>query len=213
VRKAPPLTRSPLRQEGPRLCLERRWKARRRFPALGIWADWDDAYLTLQRARAPRLGVFGQMVLAGPHLTGPQAVALRAPKLPQRPGRGQIDYPTATRPRFYVAFPGDRGYQRHGPGAGRAWHQPEQRSLWGLPPLGTRLPGGARSGDHTPWTLPANLAVSAERTLDYAICRAVRNRWRRARAAEATCQAPLDRGRRPLVESLQTAWGCAWKPL
>jgi isoleucyl-tRNA synthetase len=63
------------RQELPPLGLRRRAHAyaleqvegqRSGFRRWGIWADWDQPYLTLNKAyEAAQIGVFGQMVLAG----------------------------------------------------------------------------------------------------------------------------------------------------
>ncbi len=135
------------------------------FQRWGIWGDWDRPYLTLDKAyEAAQIAVFGRMVLAGHIYRGLKPVHW-SPSSRTALAEAELEYPEGhTSASVYVAFP-----------------------VVQVPPtLQTplRLAGieGPTDRDHreqlfvaiwttTPWTLPANLAVSVNGTLDYAICR------------------------------------------
>ncbi len=137
------------------------------FRRWGIWADWDQPYLTLQKHyEAAQIGVFGQMVLAGHIYRGLKPVHW-SPSSRTALAEAELEYPDGhTSPSVYVAFP-----------------------VVELPAgLGARLTAiGLTSAEAattpaagalavaiwttTPWTLPANLAVSVNGALDYAVCR------------------------------------------
>ncbi len=130
------------------------------FRRWGIWADWDRPYLTLDRAyEAAQIQVFGRMVLAGHIYRGLKPVHW-SPSSRTALAEAELEYPDGhTSPSVYVAFP--------------VVELPEA--------LAARLSGaGIAPGPEslavaiwttTPWTLPANLAVSVNGALDYAICR------------------------------------------
>jgi isoleucyl-tRNA synthetase len=135
------------------------------FRRWGIWADWDQPYLTLDKAyEAAQIGVFGQMVLKGHIYRGLKPVHW-SPSSRTALAEAELEYPDGhTSPSVYVAFP---VVELPAALAGR------------LRLLGIE---GATTSDHreqvfvaiwttTPWTLPANLAVSVNAALDYAICR------------------------------------------
>ena len=137
------------------------------FRRWGIWADWDQPYLTLQKHyEAAQIGVFGRMVLAGHIYRGLKPVHW-SPSSRTALAEAELEYPDGhTSPSVYVAFP-----------------------VVELPAgLGVRLTAiGLTSAEAattpaagalavaiwttTPWTLPANLAVSVNAALDYAVCR------------------------------------------
>ncbi len=135
------------------------------FQRWGIWGDWERPYLTLDKAyEAAQLAVFGRMALAGHIYRGLKPVHW-SPSSRTALAEAELEYPEGhTSASVYVAFP-----------------------VVAVPPsLQTplRLAGieGPTDRDHreqlfvaiwttTPWTLPANLAVSVNGTLDYAICR------------------------------------------
>ena len=138
---------------------------RRGFQRWGIWGDWQTPYLTLDKAyEAAQIAVFGRMALAGHIYRGLKPVHW-SPSSRTALAEAELEYPEGhTSASVYVAFP-----------------------VVEVPPsLQTplRLAGieGPTDRDHreqlfvaiwttTPWTLPANLAVSVNGTLDYAICR------------------------------------------
>lgn len=135
------------------------------FRRWGIWADWDEPYLTLQKSyEAAQIGVFGKMVLAGHIYRGLKPVHW-SPSSRTALAEAELEYPDGhTSPSVYVAFP--------------VVELPEP--VAGL--LAAAGIGGPTDAAHreqlfvaiwttTPWTLPANLAVSVNGQLDYAICR------------------------------------------
>ncbi len=135
------------------------------FRRWGIWADWDAPYLTLQKPyEAAQIGVFGRMVLAGHIYRGLKPVHW-SPSSRTALAEAELEYPDGhTSPSVYVAFP--------------VVELPEP--LAGL--LAAAGIDGPTDAAHreqlfvaiwttTPWTLPANLAVSVNGQLDYAICR------------------------------------------
>ena len=142
------------------------------FRRWGIWADWDQPYLTLQKPyEAAQIGVFGAMVLAGHIYRGLKPVHW-SPSSRTALAEAELEYPDGhTSPSVYVAFPvvalpGDADQWPHAAGlrlkladAGLALEQ-------------LTAPGGLAVAiwTTTPWTLPANLAVSVNERLDYAIC-------------------------------------------
>ncbi|MEB3303191.1 MAG: isoleucine--tRNA ligase [Cyanobacteriota bacterium] len=159
------LTPLELRRRAHAYALEQVALQRRGFQRWGIWGDWDRPYLTLDRAyEAAQIAVFGRMALAGHIYRGLKPVHW-SPSSRTALAEAELEYPDGhTSPSVYVAFP-----------------------VVEVPPtLQTplRLAGieGPTDHDHreqlfvaiwttTPWTLPANLAVSVNGALDYAICR------------------------------------------
>ncbi len=134
------------------------------FRRWGIWADWDRPYLTLNKDyEAAQIGVFAQMVLAGHIYRGLKPVHW-SPSSRTALAEAELEYPDGhTSPSVYVAFP--------------VVELPE--ALAGI--LAAAGIDGPTDASHreqlfvaiwttTPWTLPANLAVSVNGQLDYAIC-------------------------------------------
>jgi isoleucyl-tRNA synthetase len=159
------LTPLELRRRAHAYALEQMQGQRQGFRRWGIWADWETPYLTLNKEyEAAQIGVFGRMVLAGHIYRGLKPVHW-SPSSRTALAEAELEYPDGhTSPSVYVAFP-----------------------VVELPAaLAERLArvgiGGATSGGHreqlfvaiwttTPWTLPANLAVSVNGVLDYCLCR------------------------------------------
>ncbi|MEA5441740.1 isoleucine--tRNA ligase [Cyanobium gracile] len=135
------------------------------FRRWGIWADWDAPYLTLQKPyEAAQIGVFGRMVLAGHIYRGLKPVHW-SPSSRTALAEAELEYPDGhTSPSVYVAFP--------------VVELPEPVAEL-LAAAGIDGPTDAAHREQlfvaiwttTPWTLPANLAVSVNGQLDYAICR------------------------------------------
>jgi len=149
------LTPGSLREKAHAYALEQVEAQKSGFRRWGIWGDWDAPYLTLQKNyEAAQIGVFGRMVLAGHIYRGLKPVHW-SPSSRTALAEAELDYPDGhTSPSIYVAFP-----------------------VVGLPDgLERKLGPAARElavaiWTTTPWTLPANLAVSVNGNLDYAVCR------------------------------------------
>ena len=134
------------------------------FQRWGIWADWDQPYLTLQKEyEAAQIKVFGEMVLKGHIYRGLKPVHW-SPSSRTALAEAELEYPDGhTSPSVYVAFPAvevptllRETLQSHGvdlPADMAALGQALQVAIWTT----------------TPWTLPANLAVSVNERLDYAL--------------------------------------------
>jgi isoleucyl-tRNA synthetase len=159
------LTPLALRRRAHAYALEQVEGQRQGFRRWGIWADWDQPYLTLNKAyEAAQIGVFGRMVLAGHIYRGLKPVHW-SPSSRTALAEAELEYPDGhTSPSAYVAFPvvelpaALAGELRpHGIEGPTDHHHREQLfvAIWTT----------------TPWTLPANLAVAVNGALDYAICR------------------------------------------
>lgn len=100
------LTPIALRQKAHAYALEQVEGQKAGFQRWGIWADWDNAYLTLQKGyEAAQIGVFGQMVLAGHIYRGLKPVHW-SPSSRTALAEAELDYPDGhTSPSVYVAFP------------------------------------------------------------------------------------------------------------
>ena len=157
------LTPLALRRKAHAYALEQVEGQKSGFRRWGIWADWDQPYLTLQKNyEAAQIGVFGAMVLAGHIYRGLKPVHW-SPSSRTALAEAELEYPDGhTSPSVFVAFP--------------AVELPaalaEQLSAAGLAPEAATAAGGLAVAiwTTTPWTLPANLAVSVNERLDYAVC-------------------------------------------
>ncbi|MFM7435681.1 MAG: class I tRNA ligase family protein, partial [Vulcanococcus sp.] len=157
------LTPLSLRQKAHGYALEQVEGQKAGFRRWGIWADWDQPYLTLQKSyEAAQIGVFGAMVLAGHIYRGLKPVHW-SPSSRTALAEAELEYPDGhTSPSVFAAFP--------------AVELPEPLAAAlttaGLSADDATAPGGLAVAiwTTTPWTLPANLAVSVNGRLDYAIC-------------------------------------------
>ncbi|WP_368656133.1 isoleucine--tRNA ligase [Synechococcus sp. HK05] len=194
------LTPVSLRQKAHTYALEQVEGQKAGFRRWGIWADWDQPYLTLQKSyEAAQIGVFGAMVLAGHIYRGLKPVHW-SPSSRTALAEAELEYPDGhTSPSVYAAFP--------------AVELPEalaaQLIAAGLSAEAATAAGGLAVAiwTTTPWTLPANLAVSVNERLDYAIC---------AVAPQGDNAAPAVRHlvvAAELRESLETSLGLALTPL
>ena len=134
------------------------------FQRWGIWADWDQPYLSLQKEyEAAQIRVFGDMVLKGHIYRGLKPVHW-SPSSRTALAEAELEYPDGhVSPSVYAAFP-----VVELPGALRDCLQTEGIVL----PSETEDLGKAVQvaiWTTTPWTLPANLAVSVNERLDYAL--------------------------------------------
>lgn len=144
--------------------LKLRWKARdfalktvkeqaQGFKRYGVWGDWDNPYLTLNpEYEAAQVGVFGEMFLKGYIYRGLKPVHW-SPSSQTALAEAELEYPEGhTSDSIYVAFQ-------------MIDAAPTVKSL--LEPFLPHL--GVAIWTTTPWTIPANLAVSLNPELTYAI--------------------------------------------
>ena len=194
------LTPVSLRQKAHAYALEQVEGQKAGFRRWGIWADWDQPYLTLQKNyEAAQIGVFGAMVLAGHIYRGLKPVHW-SPSSRTALAEAELEYPDGhTSPSVYAAFP--------------VLELPEalaaQLCANGLPAEAATGAGGLAVAiwTTTPWTLPANLAVSVNGRLDYAICAvAARDEGAAPAASHLVVAAELREG-------LETSLGLTLTPL
>ncbi len=134
------------------------------FQRWGIWADWENPYLTLQKDyEAAQINVFGTMVLKGYIYRGLKPVHW-SPSSKTALAEAELEYPDNHYSNsIYASFP--------------VIHLPEslRKSIidQGLElPVSEKDLGSALKvaiWTTTPWTIPANLAVSVNDRLDYVI--------------------------------------------
>ena len=126
---------------------------RDQFKRYGIWADWDDSYVTMRPFyEAAQLRVFGRMVLNGHVYRGRKPVHW-SPSSRTALAEAELEYPEGhTSQSIYVAMP--------------------------LEILAPSLPDDVKAAldgsgvaiwTTTPWTIPANLAVAVNGQLEYAV--------------------------------------------
>ena len=123
------------------------------FKRYGIWGDWENPYLTLKpEYEAAQIGVFGQMMLKGYIYRGLKPVHW-SPSSKTALAEAELEYPEGHTSRsLYVAF------------------RMTSLSEAVKPALGEFLPDlGVAIWTTTPWTIPANLAVSLNPDLTYAV--------------------------------------------
>ncbi len=125
------------------------------FRRYGVWGDWDHPYITLDPAyEAAQIGVFGQMVLKGHIYRGLKPVYW-SPSSRTALAEAELEYPEGHTSRsIYVGFP----MVAH-------LHMPEviQPFMQDFGDLRIAI------WTTTPWTIPANLGISVNPELDYAI--------------------------------------------
>ena len=158
------LTPLDLRRKAHAYALQQVDNQRQGFRRWGIWADWERPYLTLNKDyEAAQIGVFGQMVAAGHIYRGLKPVHW-SPSSRTALAEAELEYPDGhTSPSVYVAFPvvevpAALAERLAAAGIGGPWQGEAEQlrvAIWTT----------------TPWTLPANLAVSVNGRLEYAICR------------------------------------------
>jgi isoleucyl-tRNA synthetase len=157
------LTPLELRRRAHAFALEQVELQKAGFRRWGIWADWDAPYLTLQKHyEAAQIGVFGAMVLAGHIYRGLKPVHW-SPSSRTALAEAELEYPEGhSSPSVTVAFPVVELPEALAASLGAA----------GLSAEAATAPGGLAVAiwTTTPWTLPANLAVSVNERLDYSIC-------------------------------------------
>ncbi len=123
------------------------------FQRMGIWAEWDKPYLTLQpEYEAAQIGVFGQMVLKGYIYRGLKPVHW-SPSSKTALAEAELEYPDHHVSRsIYAAFKVTQIVD-----GAKAILEPFQDDL------------SVAIWTTTPWTIPGNLAVAVNPELNYAI--------------------------------------------
>lgn len=147
------LTPLGIRQKAQEFALKTVDEQRESFKRYGVWGDWEHPYLTLKpEYEAAQIGVFGQMVLKGYIYRGRKPVHW-SPSSKTALAEAELEYPEGHTSRsVYAAF-----------------------EVTSLPPalqdpfdpfLGEL---GVAIWTTTPWTIPANLGVSVNPELVYAV--------------------------------------------
>lgn len=146
------LTPIKLRKKAQKFALKTVDQQREGFKRYGVWGDWDNPYLTLKpEYEAAQIEVFGKMVLKGHIYRGLKPVHW-SPSSQTALAEAELEYPEGhTSPSIYV------GFQMTGLGEGA------QSLAEYLPDLKVAI------WTTTPWTIPANLAVSVNPELTYAV--------------------------------------------
>jgi isoleucyl-tRNA synthetase len=133
------------RQQCATFALEQVAKQKEQIRRLGIMGDFEHPYLTLDASyEAAQIGVFASMALKGLIYKGFKPVYW-SPSSESALAEAEIEYEDVTDPSIYVAFD-----VRDGKGV--LFHD-ERVVIWTT----------------TPWTLPANLAISAHPRFDYGV--------------------------------------------
>ena len=125
---------------------------RQGFKRYGIWGDWEHPYLTMKpEYEAAQIGVFGQMVLKGYIYRGLKPVHW-SPSSKTALAEAELEYPEGHTSRsIYAAFP----------------MITLAADVQVLEPYLSEL--SVAIWTTTPWTIPANLAVSVNPDLTYAV--------------------------------------------
>jgi isoleucyl-tRNA synthetase len=173
------LTTAALRAKAKDFALDALDRQRTQFSRYGVWADWQEPYVTLDPAyEAAQIGVFGRMALRGHIYRGRKPVHW-SPSSRTALAEAELEYPEGHTSRsVYAAL----GLLRPGSAeaglAGEARRAAHESAAAALPAdAAEALFGGGGSSSTaalavwttTPWTLPANLAVAVNGDLDYAV--------------------------------------------
>ncbi len=147
------LTPLKLRQKAKEYALKAVDEQRASFKSYGVWGDWEHPYLTLQpEYEAAQIGVFGQMVDKGYIYRGRKPVHW-SPSSKTALAEAELEYPEGHTSRsVYAAFEVTQL-----PGALQSPFDPFLGEL------------GVAIWTTTPWTIPANLGVSINPDLVYAV--------------------------------------------
>ncbi len=147
------LTPVKLREKAKSFALKTVESQKEQFKRYGIWADWEDPYVTLQpEYEAAQLKVFGKMVTNG-HIYRGRKPVYWSPSSRTALAEAELEYPEGHTSRsIYVALP------------------VESPSAQASVELKQHLDGAVIAvWTTTPWTIPANLAVGVNEDLDYVV--------------------------------------------
>jgi isoleucyl-tRNA synthetase len=128
---------------------------RDQFMRYGIWADWEEPYMTLlPEYEAAQLEVFGKMFLNGHIYRGKKPVHW-SPSSMTALAEAELEYPEGhVSQSIYVAFPVS-DVPNSTPSELKELLSDASLAVWTT----------------TPWTMPANAAVAVNARLDYSVCR------------------------------------------
>ncbi len=146
------LTAMQIRQKAREFALATVQEQSKGFQRYGVWGNWENPYLTLTADyEAAQIGVFGQMVLKGYIYRGFKPVHW-SPTSQTALAEAELEYPDDYQSRsIYVAF------------AVTKLADTAQALQPYLDSLGVAI------WTTTPWTIPANLAVAVNPSLDYVV--------------------------------------------
>lgn len=149
------LTPLKLRQKAKEFALKTVDQQRQDCKRYGVWGDWEHPYLTLKpEYEAAQIGVFGQMVLKGYIYRGLKPVHW-SPSSKTALAEAELEYPEGHTSRsLYAAF---------------EVKQLSPALMMGLDSFMGTGELGVAIWTTTPWTIPANLAVSVNPELIYAV--------------------------------------------
>lgn len=177
------LTPLQLRQKAREFALKAVDEQRESCKSYGAWGDWEHPYLTMApEYEAAQIGVFGQMVLKGYIYRGLKPVHW-SPSSKTALAEAELEYPEGHTSRsIYAAFPVTSLSEAVKPALGEF-----------LPELGVAI------WTTTPWTIPGNLAVALNPSLNYAVVE--------VEPHPPTPSPQAGRGSQPLTESSQAGKG------
>ncbi|UOQ85506.1 isoleucine--tRNA ligase [Gracilibacillus salinarum] len=139
------MTVSEFRQKCAEYALKQVDNQRTQFKQLGVRGDWENPYITLDKAyEASQIKVFGEMAKKGYIYKGRKPVYW-SPSSESALAEAEIEYQDKRSASIYVAFDVKDGKQ--------LLDGDEKFIIWTT----------------TPWTIPANLAISVHPNLDYAV--------------------------------------------
>ncbi|MBB5172154.1 isoleucine--tRNA ligase [Texcoconibacillus texcoconensis] len=139
------LTTAEFRDKCEAYALEQVDRQREQFKRLGVRGDWENPYITLNNEyEAQQIKVFGEMAKRGYIYKGKKPVYW-SPSSESALAEAEIEYHDKRSPSIYVGFPVKDGKN--------VLDGDEQFVIWTT----------------TPWTIPANLAISLHPNLDYVV--------------------------------------------
>ena len=162
-----------LRRKAKRFALKTVDRQREQFKRYGVWADWEEPYLTLlPEYEAAQLEVFGEMFLNGHIYRGKKPVHW-SPSSMTALAEAELEYPEGhVSQSVYAAFPVSAvggGGSKDFPGEHVEALESASLAIWTT----------------TPWTLPANAAIAVNDALDYALVRVVEAKDRSANDSQS----------------------------
>lgn len=138
------------------------------FKRLGILADWDQPYLTLQpEYEAEVIRVFKELALNGYVYKGNKPIHW-CTECQTALAEAEIEYEDHKSPSIYMKFRID-GVQK----TRKAFYEIEKKDLTPLFPKGQEA--SLIVWTTTPWTMPANVAVAVNPEFDYVVVKSVKN--------------------------------------
>ncbi len=156
------LTPLELRKKAASFALEQVDSQMKGFKRWGVWADWSNPYLTLQKEyESSQIELFGQMALKGYIYRGLKPVHW-SPSSRTALAEAELEYPEGhTSPSIYVGYPVNT--------ISNDLRKDLLRQGLQLPLEEEGLSKNLRLAiwTTTPWTLPANVAVSVNKNLSY----------------------------------------------